>query len=158
LFEDSAHAAQLGLTALDGELFGRFSAEKPTLAILTDHALSAGYLLASAARQIIIPEHGRAGSIGVVTLHADLSAALEQRGTKVTVLRAGTQKMSANPFEPLAGDTIQRLLADLEASRNTFAEPKRRTIAGVRPSLSDLRMRAAMRLKRLTASSKRSTP
>ena len=30
--------------------------------------------------------------------------------------------MSANPFEPLAGDTIQRLLVDLEAARTTFAE------------------------------------
>jgi ClpP class serine protease len=104
------------------DLIARLSAEKPTLAILTDHALSAGYLLASATRQIIIPEHGRAGSIGVVTLHADLSAALEQRGIKVTVLRAGAQKMSANPFEPLADDTIQRLLVDLEAARQTFAE------------------------------------
>jgi hypothetical protein len=30
--------------------------------------------------------------------------------------------MAANPFEPLAGDTLQRLLVDLEAARNTFAE------------------------------------
>jgi ClpP class serine protease len=46
----------------------------------------------------------------VVTLHADLSGAFEQRGVKVTVLRAGEQKMAANPFEPLADDTMQRLL------------------------------------------------
>jgi hypothetical protein len=32
--------------------------------LLTNHTLSAAYLLASAARQMIIPEHGRAGSIG----------------------------------------------------------------------------------------------
>jgi len=30
--------------------------------------------------------------------------------------------IAANPFEPLADDTIQRLLGDLEAARNTFAE------------------------------------
>lgn len=40
----------------------------------------------------------------------------------MTVLRAGAQKMSANPFEPLGDDTIQRLLSDLEAARTTFAE------------------------------------
>jgi len=34
--------------------------------LLTDHTLSAAYLLASAARQIIIPEYGRAGSIGAL--------------------------------------------------------------------------------------------
>jgi ClpP class serine protease len=122
VFEVDSFGGELAGAFETADLIARLSAEKPTLAILTDHALSAGYLLASAARQIIIPEHGRAGSIGVVTLHADLSAALEQRGIKVTVLRAGTQKMSANPFEPLADDTIQRLLSDLEAARTTFAE------------------------------------
>jgi ClpP class serine protease len=30
--------------------------------------------------------------------------------------------MAANPFEPLADDTVQRLLVDLEAARQTFAE------------------------------------
>jgi ClpP class serine protease len=122
VFEVDSFGGELAGAFETADLIARLSAEKPTLAILTDHALSAGYLLASAARQIIIPEHGRAGSIGVVTLHADLSAALEQRGIKVTVLRAGAQKMSANPFEPLGDETIQRLLSDLEAARTTFAE------------------------------------
>ena len=57
-----------------------------------------------------------------MTLDTDFSATLGQRGINVAVLRAGTQKMAANPFEPLAGDTIQRLLVDLEAARNTFAD------------------------------------
>ncbi len=122
VFEVDSFGGELAGAFETADLIARLSAEKPTLAILTDHALSAGYLLASAARQIIIPEHGRAGSIGVVTLHADLSGALEQRGIKVTVLRAGAQKISANPFEPLADDTIKRLLGDLEAARTTFAE------------------------------------
>jgi ClpP class serine protease len=60
------------------DLIARLSVDKSTLAILADHTLSAAYLLASAAWQIIIPEHGRAGSIGVGTLHTDFSAALEQ--------------------------------------------------------------------------------
>jgi ClpP class serine protease len=117
VFEVDSFGGELAGAFETADLIARLSTEKPTLAILTDHALSAGYLLASAARQIIIPEHGRAGSIG-----ADFSAALEQRGIKVTVLRAGAQKMAANPFEPLADDTIRRLLVDLEAARSTFAE------------------------------------
>jgi ClpP class serine protease len=122
VFEVDSFGGELAGAFETADLIARLSAAKPTLAILTDHALSAGYLLASAARQIIIPEHGRAGSIGVVMLHADLSEALEQRGIKVTVLRAGVQKMAANPFEPLADATGQRLLIDLEAARRTFAE------------------------------------
>jgi ClpP class serine protease len=122
VFEVDSFGGELAGAFETADLIARLSAKKPTLAILTDHALSAGYLLASAARQIIIPEHGRAGSIGVVTLHADFSAALDQRGIKVTVLRAGAQKMAANPFEPLGDDTVQRLMGDLEAARATFAE------------------------------------
>ena len=45
--------------------------------LLTDHTLSAAYLLASVARQIIIPEYGRAGSIGVL----DARSAVKGDGT-----------------------------------------------------------------------------
>jgi transposase len=65
VFEVDSLGGELAGAFETADLIARLSAEKPTLAILTDHALSAGYLLASAARQIIMPEHGRAGSIGV---------------------------------------------------------------------------------------------
>jgi signal peptide peptidase SppA len=102
-------------------MLAQLSALKPTLAILTDHALSAGYLLASAARQIIMPETGRAGSIGVIMLHADYSAQLEKRGVKVTVLASGAHKADGNSFEPLAAETAARIRADLDTARDLFA-------------------------------------
>lgn len=122
VFEVDSFGGELAGAFETADMIARLSADKPTLAILTDHALSAGYLLASAARQIVMPEHGRAGSIGVVTLHADWSAALEQQGIKVTVLRAGAHKMAGNPFEALADDVAQRMIGDLEAARMTFAQ------------------------------------
>jgi ClpP class serine protease len=122
IFEIDSFGGELAGAFETADLIARLSAAKPTLAILTDHALSAGYLLASATRQIVMPEHGRAGSIGVVTLHADWSKALEQQGVKVTVLRAGTQKMAGNPYEALHEDLAQRMVGDLEAARQTFAE------------------------------------
>jgi signal peptide peptidase SppA len=97
------------------------SAKKPTLAILTDHALSAGYLLASAARKISMPANGRAGSIGVVMVHTDYSKAIAGRGMKVTVLTAGKFKGEGNPYEPLGAETAARLRDDLEAGRREFA-------------------------------------
>ena len=121
VFEVDSFGGELAGSFETADLIARLSAVKPTLAILTDHALSAGYLLASAARQIIMPEHGRAGSIGVVTLHADWSAALERQGVKVTVLRAGLHKMAGNPFETLGDDVAQRMIGDLEAARQSFA-------------------------------------
>ena len=95
---------------------------KPTIAILTDHALSAGYLLASGARQIVMPEHGRAGSIGVITMHADYSAALDKAGVKVTILAAGKRKADGNPYEALSPEARDATMASVEKARMTFAK------------------------------------
>jgi signal peptide peptidase SppA len=98
------------------------SKEMPTISILTDFAYSAGYLLASQSRQIIMPEFGGAGSIGVIILHADYSEALEQSGIKVTIVRAGKNKASGNPYEPLPDDVLARWQQQAETMRGKFAE------------------------------------
>lgn len=98
------------------------SKEMPTISILTDFAYSAGYLLASQSRQIIMPEFGGAGSIGVIILHADYSEALEQSGIKVTIVRAGKNKANGNPYEPLPDDVLARWQQQAETMRGKFAE------------------------------------
>lgn len=98
------------------------SREKPTLSILTDHAYSAGYLLASQARSVVMPEFGGAGSIGVIMIHADYSAWLEQEGIKVTIVRAGAKKASGNPYEALDTELAARWQATAEKMREKFAE------------------------------------
>ena len=118
------------IDSFGGEVAGAFetaamvsnlSAIKPTLAILTDHALSAGYLLAAPARQIIIPASGRAGSIGVIRLHADYGGALEQQGVKVTVISAGAHKADGHPYEALPDAVAKEWRADVEKRRDEFA-------------------------------------
>lgn len=118
------------IDSFGGEVAGAFetatmirelSAAKPTLAILTDFALSAGYLMASQARQIVMPETGAAGSIGVVTMHVDMSKALEEAGLKVTLLHSGRHKVDGNSFEPLPEDVRSRIQARLDQSRDLFA-------------------------------------
>lgn len=103
------------------DMIAELSRAKPTIAILSDAAYSAGYLLASAARQIVVPEVGGAGSIGVITMHADLSQAIEAQGVKVTILSAGQHKADGNPYQPLPEDVAARIQADLEVMRQTFA-------------------------------------
>jgi len=103
------------------EAIAELAAEKPTVAILTDHAYSAGYLLASAARQIVIPETGGCGSIGVIMMHADFSRHLEADGIKVTVIKAGEHKGEGNPFEPLPEEVAETYRADLQHAREIFA-------------------------------------
>lgn len=104
------------------EIMRSISAEIPTMAILTDHALSAGYLLASAARAIVIPATGQAGSIGVVTMHVDISKMLSDVGVKVTPLSAGKLKTQGNMFEPLDEAARASIVGKLEASRKIFAD------------------------------------
>ena len=79
VFEVDSFGGELAGAFETTDLIARLSAEKPTLAILTDHTLSAAYLLASAARQIIIPEYGRAGSIGALAAKNRLNNAGSHR-------------------------------------------------------------------------------
>lgn len=98
------------------------SAAKPTIAILTDYAFSAAYLLASQARQIVVPEFGGAGSIGAVMLHADYSGNLEKEGIKVTFIQSGAHKTDGNPYEALPESLRDRWQAQVDAIRDRFAE------------------------------------
>lgn len=122
-----------------GEVTGAFDAAerlfelsqvKPTIAVLTDHACSAGYLLASAARQVVIPASGICGSIGVISMHVDMSAWLAKEGLKVTILKAGARKADLNPYEALPDDVLNRELAELEELRQEFAATVSRFRAG----------------------------
>jgi len=103
-------------------MMAELSRQKPTLAILTDFALSAGYLLASAARQIVMPETGAAGSIGVMTVHADISKQLADRGIKVTLISSGAHKVDGHSAAPLPDEVRARIQSRVDATRDLFAE------------------------------------
>jgi signal peptide peptidase SppA len=102
-------------------MIAQLSAAKPTLSILTDFAASSGYLLASAARQVVMPPGGAAGSIGVVSVHADFSKALEQDGVNVTLITSGEHKADGNPYQALPAAVLERLQARNDATRDRFA-------------------------------------
>ncbi|MEP2977969.1 MAG: S49 family peptidase [Lentilitoribacter sp.] len=95
---------------------------KPVMSILTSHACSAGYALASAANQIVVPETGIAGSMGVITIHTEISKANEMAGVSVTVLRAGDNKADFNPFEALGEDVANNVLKELSELRELFCQ------------------------------------
>lgn len=94
---------------------------KPVIAILSDMACSAAYALASAARMIVIPDTGYAGSIGVISMHASYAGALEKAGVEVTILSAGARKAEMNPYQNLPADVRDAYLVELEALRVKFA-------------------------------------
>ena len=91
-------------------------------AFVADHALSAGYALASQADRIVLSRTGAVGSIGVVTMHSDMSEALDQKGIAVTLIHAGACKLDANPYQPLPEAVRDRIAGELEDLRQLFAQ------------------------------------
>lgn len=121
-FEVDSYGGEVSGAFETSHAISQLSAVKPTMAILTDHAASAGYLMASAARQIIIPQTGSAGSIGVVMMHADMSKKLEKSGVQITLIKAGKHKTDMHPAEPLAPEVKDKLTAQVEGMRQLFAK------------------------------------
>ncbi|MBC9248331.1 S49 family peptidase [Paracoccus sp. 11-3] len=121
----------LEIDSFGGEVAGAFDladriraarAAKPVHAFLAEHALSAGYALASQATRITLPRTGAAGSIGVITMHTDMSGMLAQKGVAVTLIHAGARKADGNPYAALPEGIRDRLQAELEDLRILFAE------------------------------------
>ncbi len=131
LVDPAVHGIALDIDSFGGEVAGAFDladriraarAQKPVHAFVTEHALSAGYVLASQANRIILPRTGAVGSIGVVALHTDMSGALDQKGIGVTLIHAGLHKIDANPYQPLPEAVRDQMQRELEVVRFLFAE------------------------------------
>ncbi|AMY71168.1 hypothetical protein FALB51S_00453 [Frigidibacter albus] len=121
----------LDIDSFGGEVAGAFDladriraarAQKPVHAFVAEHALSAGYVLASQADRITLPRTGAVGSIGVVALHTDMSGALDQKGIAVALIHAGARKVDANPYQPLPEGVRDQMQRELEVTRFLFAE------------------------------------
>ncbi|MDP1669666.1 S49 family peptidase [Phaeovulum sp.] len=131
LADPAVRGIALDIDSFGGEVAGAFDLAdrvraarlvKPVQAFVAEHALSAGYALASQADRIILPRTGAVGSIGVVALHTDMSGALDQKGVAVTLIHAGAQKVDANPYQPLPEAVRTRMQAELEDLRLLFAQ------------------------------------
>ena len=131
LADPGVRGIALDIDSFGGEVAGAFDLadriraarlQKPVQAFVAEHALSAGYVLASQADRIILPRTGAVGSIGVVALHTDMSGALDQKGIAVTLIHAGSHKIDANPYQPLPEAIHDQMQRELEVMRFLFAE------------------------------------
>lgn len=77
---------------------------KPIVAIANTMMASAGLWIGTAADTVYATPSGDVGSLGVWSLHMDISGALEQEGTVATLVSAGEYKVEGNMFEPLGDD------------------------------------------------------
>lgn len=129
--DPAVNAILLELDTPGGEVAGAFDfadqihaarGQKPVTAMVSDLAASAGYLIASAAGEIITTRTGRTGSVGVVTAHVDYSKALDNEGVVVTHIYSGAHKVDGHPFAPLPEEVKARWQADIQSLYQLFVQ------------------------------------
>ncbi|PZR90332.1 MAG: peptidase S49 [Stutzerimonas stutzeri] len=93
---------------------------KPLRAYAMEMAYSAGYAIASVADSITVSRTGGVGSIGVVTMHADVSGAMDKMGVKITFIFAGEHKVDGNAYEALKPEVRERIQARVDEMYGVF--------------------------------------
>jgi len=93
---------------------------KPIWALASDSAFSAAYALACAADRVLVTQTGGAGSIGVIAMHVDQSAADAQQGLRYTPVFAGSHKNDFTPHAPLSAEAQSTLQAEIDRLYNLF--------------------------------------
>ncbi|EHR71380.1 ClpP class periplasmic serine protease [Burkholderiales bacterium JOSHI_001] len=81
-----------------GDDIRQAATRKPVIGIANHLAASAGYWLGAQCSQLYVAPSGEVGSIGVYTVHEDLSKALEAAGVKYTLISAGRFKTELHPY------------------------------------------------------------
>lgn len=100
--------------------------------VFADMAASAGYWIAAQADKIVAPAAGIVGSIGVVYVHEDHSAAMERAGVKVTPIQFGAKKTDGAPWKSLSAEA----LADIQAEVDEIGRRFIGAVSTGRPALS----------------------
>lgn len=136
--DNKVHTIVMEYDTPGGEVSGAFDfadhmyaarGEKPVIAVASEKATSAGYLLASAADEVVLPRTGRMGSIGVVSSHMDMSRALEKKGVAVTLLYAGEKKVDGNPYQPLDERVTAEWMSELADTYRLFTSTVARNMS-----------------------------
>lgn len=95
--------------------------KKPMWTAVDPYAYSAAYMLACCAERIyVLPDSGGVGSIGVYSMHVDMSKALDKMGVAITFISAGKGKTDGNPYEPLSDSARKRFAAEVNRYYETF--------------------------------------
>lgn len=92
------------------------------VAFASGYMASAAYWIGSAADAVIADKTAMVGSIGVVTVHADLSEADKRSGIKRTVLTAGKYKAIGNNAEPLSKEAGAVIQSELDYIYSVFID------------------------------------
>lgn len=95
---------------------------KPIVAQVNANCASAAYWMCASCDEIVMTPSAEIGSIGVYTIHDDISAALEKVGIKKTLIGAGKFKGENAPFRPLSEDALAYTQQRVDAYYGMFVD------------------------------------
>jgi signal peptide peptidase SppA len=116
---DSPGGTVSGTPELAQKIFDARGTKRIT-AVVNSLMASAAYWIGSAADEIVCTPSGQAGSIGVYTVHTDISKMNEQDGITQTLIRAGKFKAETAPYMPLSDDAKAALQAAVDDDYDQF--------------------------------------
>lgn len=94
--------------------------KKPIIAMAHYQMTSAAYWIGACATEIVAAPSSVLGSIGVYTIHEDLSKAMEEDGVKLTYISAGKYKVDGMDGEPLTDSAHARILTHVTGHYDRF--------------------------------------
>lgn len=94
--------------------------KKRCVAYADEMALSGAYALACVADEIVVPETGEVGSVGVIASVVSRVRKNDMEGREVAVIRAGAEKADGHPDLPLAPAALARIQADVDRLASIF--------------------------------------
>ena len=94
--------------------------KKPIVAVANTLMASAAYWLAAQADSIVASASADVGSVGVYTVHRDVSRAMANEGITHTVVKAGKHKAEGMPFEPLSAEAREEMQGRVDEAYEQF--------------------------------------
>jgi len=116
---DSPGGSVAGATEFAAEVRAAVK-KKPVLAVAEYQMASAAYWASAGATRIYAAPSAMVGSVGVYTIHNEISKALAALGVTRTYISAGPQKVDGNEVTPLSADVLARIQAAVDTSYESF--------------------------------------
>jgi signal peptide peptidase SppA len=117
---DSPGGSVSGVSELASKIYAA-RGQKPIIAVANSLMASAAYWIASAADEVVAAPSAYVGSIGVITMHRDASAAYKKEGIKPTIISAGKYKAEANDTGPLSEEALAAIQDRVDKAYSRFA-------------------------------------
>ena len=102
------------------EAVAEVAAVKPVYAWCDGLMASAAYWISCGAKEIAASATSKVGSIGVIRLHREVSAALEKAGVTFNIIAAGHFKAAGNDVEPLSEEMRAYLQHSVDSAYDLF--------------------------------------